>query len=133
MAELYVYDNFARVPAETVMAGDICALTGLSDVTIGETVCDKDDPSALPTITVSPLPTPHLSSFFQIPLLFLPSACMFPPPPPPPPPQALFLHSDMHSLRPTHVILPVIKLSIGPQQWSDWEINGGLCSLQSQP
>ena len=53
IAELYVYDNFARVPAETVMAGDICALTGLSDVTIGETVCDKDQPSALPTITVS--------------------------------------------------------------------------------
>ncbi|KAK9842368.1 hypothetical protein WJX84_007744 [Apatococcus fuscideae] len=52
IAELYVYDNFARVPAETVMAGDICALTGLSDVTIGETVCDKDQPSALPTITV---------------------------------------------------------------------------------
>ena len=53
VAELYVYDNFARVPAENVMAGDICALTGLGDVTIGETICDKDVPTALPTITVS--------------------------------------------------------------------------------
>lgn len=55
VAELYVYDNFARVPAESVMAGDICALTGLGDVTIGETICDKDEPTALPTITVSSL------------------------------------------------------------------------------
>ena len=53
VAELYVYDNFARVPAESVLAGDICALTGLGDVTIGETICDKDVPTALPTITVS--------------------------------------------------------------------------------
>ena len=48
-----MYDNFARVPAESVLAGDICALTGLGDVTIGETICDKDVPTALPTITVS--------------------------------------------------------------------------------
>lgn len=53
IAELFVYDNFNRVPAERVEAGDICAFTGLSDVGIGETVCARDAPNALPTIEVS--------------------------------------------------------------------------------
>ncbi len=55
IAELFVYDNFNRVPAERVEAGDICAFTGLGDVGIGETVCARDSPIALPTIEVSQL------------------------------------------------------------------------------
>ncbi|CAM6127588.1 unnamed protein product [Calypogeia fissa] len=50
--ELFVYDNFSRVPAEEVEAGDICALSGVSDVLIGETLADKQDGVALPTIKV---------------------------------------------------------------------------------
>ena len=38
VAELFVYDNFSRVPVEQAEAGDICALTGLADVSIGETI-----------------------------------------------------------------------------------------------
>lgn len=53
IAELFVYDNFNRVVAERVEAGDICAFTGLSDVGIGETVCARDRPNPLPTIEVS--------------------------------------------------------------------------------
>jgi predicted membrane GTPase involved in stress response len=30
--ELFVYDNFSRVPVEEVQAGDICAMTGISDI-----------------------------------------------------------------------------------------------------
>lgn len=59
-----MYDNFSRVPADSVDAGDICAITGLSDVSIGETVCDKANPQPLPTITVRPsvsLPQPPCS------------------------------------------------------------------------
>ncbi|KAA6419354.1 MAG: GTP binding [Trebouxia sp. A1-2] len=52
IAELFVYDNFNRVPVERVEAGDICAFTGLGDVGIGETVCARDSPIALPTIEV---------------------------------------------------------------------------------
>lgn len=33
-------------------AGDICAVTGLSDVSIGETICERDSPDPLPTISV---------------------------------------------------------------------------------
>lgn len=32
--ELYVYDNFARVPVEEVEAGDICALSGIPDIAV---------------------------------------------------------------------------------------------------
>ena len=53
IAELFVYDNFNRVAVDSVDAGDICALTGLGDVSIGETICDRNNPVPLPTITVS--------------------------------------------------------------------------------
>jgi hypothetical protein len=33
--ELFVYDNFNRVPVEEVAAGDICALTGIQDISVG--------------------------------------------------------------------------------------------------
>ena len=45
-----MYDNFSRVPVEQAEAGDICALTGLSDVAIGETICAREAPNPLPTI-----------------------------------------------------------------------------------
>ena len=45
-----MYDNFNRVPVEQAEAGDICALTGLPDVAIGETICAREAPNPLPTI-----------------------------------------------------------------------------------
>lgn len=54
ISELFVYDNFNRVPVDEVQAGDICALTGLGDVAIGETICCRNNPVPLPTITVRP-------------------------------------------------------------------------------
>lgn len=59
VSELFVYDNFSRVPVDVVQAGDICALTGLSDVMIGETVCSRENPIPLPTITVRHLRQLH--------------------------------------------------------------------------
>jgi GTP-binding protein len=61
--ELFVYDNFARVPVDEVAAGDICALTGISDIMIGETVCGKEAPVALPTIKVE---EPTVSMTFKV-------------------------------------------------------------------
>ncbi|OAE21085.1 hypothetical protein AXG93_3661s1100 [Marchantia polymorpha subsp. ruderalis] len=52
VSELFVYDNFIRVPVDSVAAGDICALSGLDDVMIGETLADKLEGVALPTIKV---------------------------------------------------------------------------------
>lgn len=52
IVELFVYNNFDKMPVQEVHAGDICAFTGMSDVSIGETVCDTKDPVPLPTIEV---------------------------------------------------------------------------------
>eukprot|EP00667_Euglena_gracilis_P002880 EG_transcript_2884 len=52
VAEIFVYDNFARKAVETVTAGDICAISGLETVSIGETICENGNPRPLPTIKV---------------------------------------------------------------------------------
>jgi GTP-binding protein len=49
---LYVMDGLDRVEVQEVTAGDIAAVTGLEEVKIGETLADKDNPVALPTILV---------------------------------------------------------------------------------
>ena len=36
MNELFVYDNFNRVPVDEVESGDICALTGISDIMVSQ-------------------------------------------------------------------------------------------------
>ncbi|KMZ64577.1 GTP-binding elongation factor [Zostera marina] len=52
VSELFVYENFSRVPVETVEAGDICAVCGISDIMIGETIADKISGKPLPAIKV---------------------------------------------------------------------------------
>ena len=50
--ELYVTEALDRVPAEEAGPGEIVALAGLPDVTIGETIADLDDPRPLPVTVV---------------------------------------------------------------------------------
>jgi GTP-binding protein TypA/BipA len=52
VAELYVTDALDRVDAEDASAGEIIAVAGIAEVTIGETLADPDDPRPLPVITV---------------------------------------------------------------------------------
>ncbi|CAM9004223.1 unnamed protein product, partial [Rhodiola kirilowii] len=52
VSELFVYEKFFRVPADTVEAGDICAVCGIDDIQIGETIADKATGTALPAIKV---------------------------------------------------------------------------------
>ncbi|KAG5080566.1 hypothetical protein AAZX31_02G172100 [Glycine max] len=52
VSELYVYDKFNRVPADKVEAGDICAVCGITDIQIGETIADKVSGKPLPSIKV---------------------------------------------------------------------------------
>ncbi|KAK9157252.1 hypothetical protein Scep_003826 [Stephania cephalantha] len=52
ISELFVYENFNRVPADTVEAGDICAVCGISDVMIGETIADRSSGKPLPAIKI---------------------------------------------------------------------------------
>jgi GTP-binding protein len=50
--ELYVTEALERVPAESAGPGEIVALAGLPEVTIGETIADPADPRPLPVPTV---------------------------------------------------------------------------------
>ncbi|KAL6530451.1 putative elongation factor TypA-like svr3, chloroplastic [Orobanche minor] len=52
VSELFVYEKFFRVPAEVVEAGDICAVCGINDIQIGETIADKVSGKPLPSIKV---------------------------------------------------------------------------------
>ena len=52
VTQLYVTEALDRVDAEQASAGDIIAIAGLAEVTIGETLADPDDPQPLPGLTV---------------------------------------------------------------------------------
>ena len=50
---LYVFDGLSRTPVTEAYAGDIVALSGIGDVTIGDTICAPDCPEALPFVKIS--------------------------------------------------------------------------------
>ena len=52
ITELYVTEGLERVDADEAGPGDIIAIAGLPDVTIGETLTDPDDPRPLPVIRI---------------------------------------------------------------------------------
>ncbi len=52
ITELFRTEALERVPAVTASAGDIIAVAGISDIMIGETLADVNDPRPLPLITV---------------------------------------------------------------------------------
>ena len=50
---LSLYEGLKRVPTESVGMGDIVALTGLADISIGDTVCDPAMPDPLPFVAIT--------------------------------------------------------------------------------
>jgi GTP-binding protein len=52
VSELYVTQGLERVAAEEAGPGEIIAVAGIEEVTIGETLADPEDPRPLPVITV---------------------------------------------------------------------------------
>ena len=52
ITELLVTEALDRVPGDKAGPGDIVAIAGIPDITIGETLADLDDPRPLPLITV---------------------------------------------------------------------------------
>jgi GTP-binding protein TypA/BipA len=52
LGELYLTEALDRVPAEMAGPGDLIAVAGIDEVTIGETLADADDPRPLPILTV---------------------------------------------------------------------------------
>lgn len=58
--KIFTYRGLQREEADQAIAGDIVALTGITDAHIGDTVADKDAPEALPTIAIE---APTLSMY----------------------------------------------------------------------
>jgi len=61
--ELYVFESLGKKKATEVLCGDICAVVGLEDFNIGDTIADQDNPEALPLISVD---EPTMSMMFSI-------------------------------------------------------------------
>ena len=52
-ANIYEFDGLARVPVTKAKAGNIIALSGIGDITIGDTICAPEAPEALPFVKIS--------------------------------------------------------------------------------
>lgn len=52
IGELFITENLERVPAESAGPGEIIAIAGIEEITIGETLADAEDPHPLPVITI---------------------------------------------------------------------------------
>ena len=61
--ELYTFEALGKKRVTEVSAGDICAIVGLDEFNIGDTICDIDFPEALAVISVD---EPTMSMMFSI-------------------------------------------------------------------
>ena len=61
--ELHVFEGLGRVKVSEVESGEICAVTGLEDFEIGDTIADVENPEALPRIAID---EPTMNMLFTI-------------------------------------------------------------------
>ena len=63
LVDLNTFDGLKRVPAAEVGMGDICAMSGLADISIGDTVCDPGTVEPLPFVAIG---EPTVSMTFSV-------------------------------------------------------------------
>src|SRR5690606_26688606 len=61
--ELHTFEGLGKLRVEEVGAGDICAVTGIEDFEIGDTISDVDNQEALPRISID---EPTMNMLFTI-------------------------------------------------------------------
>lgn len=61
--ELYVFEGMGKKKVNEVVAGDLCAVVGIEDFNIGDTIADAENPEALPVISVD---EPTMNMLFSI-------------------------------------------------------------------
>lgn len=61
--ELFEFKGLGKSPVENINSGDICAIVGLDDFEIGDTITDQENPIALPRIKID---EPTMSMLFTI-------------------------------------------------------------------
>ncbi len=63
VAKLFTYMGLKRVEVEEAKAGDIVALSGISDINIGDTICDLNNPEKIPFVDID---EPTVSMTFSV-------------------------------------------------------------------
>ena len=61
--EIHVFEGMGQKKVEEVHSGDICAIVGLENFEIGDTICDFENPEPLPPIAID---EPTMSMLFTI-------------------------------------------------------------------
>ena len=61
--QLFVFEGLERVEVHEVVQGDICAILGVDDIDIGDTIADSENPDPLPIIAID---EPTLSMNFTV-------------------------------------------------------------------
>ena len=61
--EIHTFEGLGRRKTQSVSSGDICAIVGLEKFEIGDTICDFENPEALPPIAID---EPTMSMLFTI-------------------------------------------------------------------
>ena len=61
--EIHTFEGLGRRKTQSVSSGDICAIVGLEKFEIGDTICDYENPEALPPIAID---EPTMSMLFTI-------------------------------------------------------------------
>ncbi|MDX5339918.1 MAG: translational GTPase TypA [Cyclobacteriaceae bacterium] len=61
--ELHTFEGLGKNKVQTVVAGDICAVTGIEDFEIGDTIADVENPEPLPRISID---EPTMNMLFTI-------------------------------------------------------------------
>ena len=63
VVQVLEFDRLGRKEIEEIQAGDVCAIVGLDDAEIGDTICELDRPRALPPLTID---EPTLDMIFRV-------------------------------------------------------------------
>jgi GTP-binding protein len=61
--ELFTFEGMGKVKADSVLCGDLCAVSGIEGFEIGDTIADFENPESLPPITID---EPTLSMLFTV-------------------------------------------------------------------
>ncbi len=63
LRQVFVFDGLNRIEVEEVNYGDICAIVGVEDIDIGDTISDAENPEPLPIISID---EPTISMTFTV-------------------------------------------------------------------
>ena len=61
--QLFTFEGLGRAETDRVQCGDLCAIVGITDIDISDTICDAEHPEAMPPIAID---EPTISMVFRI-------------------------------------------------------------------